>query len=76
MSLTIFYKTIVRESRKDQKLVLKYSAKFGLYSIDISVRKNGFLSLTTHSEVKSTDKKNIVDGLTPISIRLVMEITI
>ena len=63
MPLTIFYKTIVREVRKDQELVLKVSAKFGLYSIDISVRQHDFLRLTTHSEVESTDKENTVDGL-------------
>ena len=52
------YKTIFRESRKDQDLVLKDSAKLGLYSSDISMRQHGHLRMTTQGEVKERPPKN------------------
>ena len=59
------YEAIVRESRKDQELVLKDSAKLGLYSNDISMRQYYHLKKTTHSEVKEhppKDHKGPVDS--------------
>ena len=52
------YKAIVRESRKDQELVLKDSAKLGLYSSDISMRQYDHLRMTTHGEMKENPPKN------------------
>ena len=52
------YEAIVRESRKDQELVLKDSAKLGLYSKDISMRQYYYLRMTTHSEVKEHPPKD------------------
>ena len=52
------YKKIFRESRKDQDLVLKDSAKLGLYSSDISIRQHGHLRMTTQSEVKEHPPKD------------------
>ena len=56
-----FYKTIVRESRKDQELVLKDSANLGPYSGDISVRQCERPRMTAHSQVKEHRPKNTQD---------------
>ena len=52
------YKTIFRESRKDQDLVFKDSAKLGLYNSEISMRQHGHLRMTTQGEVKERPPKN------------------
>ena len=52
------YKTIFRKSRKDQDLVLKDSAKLGLYSSDISMGRHDHLRMTTQGEVKERPPKN------------------
>ena len=52
------YEAIVRESRKDQELVLKDSAKLGLYSSDISMRQYYHLRMTTQSAVKEHPPKD------------------
>ena len=52
------YEAIVRESRKDQELDLKDSAKLGLYRNDISMRQYYYLRMTTNSEVKKHPPKD------------------
>ena len=60
------YRTIVKESRKDQEQFLKESSKLALYSSNIPARQYDHLHMNWHSELVNHPEKNTLVRLAAI----------